>query len=83
MNERIKELAEKSGIRFTFLLSNPMIPAVNAEPENIEKFAKLIVRECIDKVGMCIHPTDEREIQFGVYEAIDAETILKEHFGIE
>jgi hypothetical protein len=28
MNERIKELAEQAGLRFTQLMSNPMVPVV-------------------------------------------------------
>jgi len=41
MNERIKELLKQSGLR----------PYYEAQEEDIEKFAKLIVRECADFVA--------------------------------
>jgi hypothetical protein len=44
MNERIEELAEQCGFR-----SNPNIYDRN-QSFDIEKFADLIVRECIDKI---------------------------------
>ena len=50
MNERIKELAEQAGLRFTQLMSNPMVPVVDGKETDLEKFAELIVRECIDVV---------------------------------
>jgi hypothetical protein len=44
MNERIKELAEQAGLRFTQLMSNPMVPVVDGKETDLEKFAELIVR---------------------------------------
>jgi hypothetical protein len=41
MNERIKQLANEAGL----LVYNP-----NGVPTKLEKFAELIVRECIDKI---------------------------------
>ena len=46
MNERIKELALQAGLRFTQLMSNPMVPVVDGKETDLEKFAELIVREC-------------------------------------
>jgi hypothetical protein len=46
MNERIKQLAEQAGLRFTQLMSNPMVPVVDGKETELEKFAELIVREC-------------------------------------
>jgi len=46
MNERIKLLAEQAGLRFTQLMSNPMVPVVDGKETDLEKFAELIVREC-------------------------------------
>ena len=77
MNERIKELAEKSGIRFTFLLSNPMIPAVNAEPADIGKFAELIVKECM---SMCQTAVGNADYNTGRLHCLNN---IKEHFGVE
>ena len=48
MNERIKLLAEQAGLRFTQLMSNPMVPVVDGKETDLEKFAELIVRECAD-----------------------------------
>jgi hypothetical protein len=46
MNERIKLLAEQAGLRFTQLMSNPMVPVVDGKETDLEKFAELIVLEC-------------------------------------
>ena len=48
MNEKIKELAEQSGLRFTQLMSNPMVPVVDGRETDLAKFAELIVAECSD-----------------------------------
>ena len=48
MNERIRELADEAGLRFTQLMSNPMVPVVDGKETDLEKFAELIVRECAD-----------------------------------
>jgi hypothetical protein len=46
MNERIRQLADEAGLRFTQLMSNPMVPVVDGKETDLEKFAELIVREC-------------------------------------
>jgi|TARA_R110000782_G_scaffold13413_7_gene39573 hypothetical protein len=46
MNERIRLLAEQAGLRFTQLMSNPMVPVVDGRETDLEKFAQLIVAEC-------------------------------------
>ena len=57
MNERIRELAEQAGLRFTQLglrftqlMSNPMVPVVDGKETDLEKLAELIVRECIQNI---------------------------------
>ena len=80
MNERIKELVKQAGGHFsTHTLTS--YPAQHRESiqlwdKNIEKFAELIVRECINAVGN--DPMAQPYIQnikaaFGVeyYESID------------
>ena len=63
MNERIKELAEQAGLRFTQLMSNPMVPVVDGKETDLEKFAELIVRDVLDEVlqamddGMDVYDT--------------------------
>ena len=73
MNERIRQLAEQAGLRFTQLMSNPMVPVVDGKETDLEKFAELIVREC-SRVYWNI---DDGEIHGEYVKA------LKEHFGIE
>ncbi len=73
MNERIRELAKQAGLRFTQLMSNPMVPVVDGKETDLEKFAELIVQECIEVVKWTpsVFPND---------------TIIKnikEHFGGE
>ena len=74
MNERIKELAREAGL----LVYNP-----EGAPTKLEKFAELIVRECI---GCC-----EQVISDPVPESVDTwlnggeQCIdeIKQHFGVE
>ena len=64
MNERIREPAEQSGLEYNF---DPMLWL------KYEKFAKLIVRECIEVVKWTPSqfPNDEYVKN------------IKEHFGVE
>jgi len=45
MNEQIQQLAEKAGLRFTQLMSNPMVPIVDGKETDLEKFAELLFNE--------------------------------------
>ena len=72
MNERIRLLAEQAGLRFTQLMSNPMVPVVDGKETDLEKFAELIVRECIDVV--------EDAGGIDKYHYIGA---IGKHFGVE
>jgi hypothetical protein len=65
MNERIRELAHEAGL-----------PTYNPEgiPTKLEKFAELIVRECMDVL-------DPGENQ--VIARFQARQWLAEHFGVE
>ena len=78
MNQRIKQLAEQAGLRFTQLMSNPMVPVVDGKETDLEKFAELIVEECV-KVA---HPklTDVGEWAAGMRLV---QQRLKQHFGVE
>ena len=49
-----------------------MIPAVNADPENIEKFAELIIQECVKVMEQ--HPDRPAGV---------IKRNVKEHFGVE
>ena len=70
MNERIQQLAEQCGFR-----SNPNIYDRN-QSFDIEKFAELIVRDCIDCVDGYTKPRT-----FGTH--YDAVEQIKANFGIE
>jgi len=69
MNERIKELAREAGL----LAYNPEGP-----PTKLDKFAELIVQECISALEEKIHRSIDNE-----GDEIWADLILKEHFGVE
>ena len=70
MNKRILELAEQAGV-YTELLDE-------SETVILEKFAELIVRECISALEEKIHRSIDHE-----GDEIWADLILKEHFGVE
>jgi len=67
MNERIRLLADEAGLRFTQLMSNPMVPVVDGKETDFAKFAELIVRECAE---ICLEANDHKNIlrHFGVEE---------------
>ena len=78
MNERIRELADEAGLRFTQLMSNPMVPVVDGRETDLAKFAELIVRECIDIIA----PYSVRMSKPGE-EYLHPIQEIREHFGVE
>lgn len=64
MNERIKELALQAGAQ----------GIVNRDFIDIEKFAELIVRECVDRIRHCMAEESAREY---------CARIVELHFGVE
>ena len=80
MNERIKELAEQSGASISTTFGEYAV--VFGEREAFEKFAELIVQECMDAVGdgPLERPAIQRiKAKFGVeyYE------LIEKAFGVE
>ncbi len=72
MNPRIKELAEQAGLEYDF---NPMLWL------KYEKFAELIVKECIQVVdGMADPEEDSDRYVWALHNAIEK---IREHFGVE
>jgi hypothetical protein len=72
MNERIKQLAEQAGFDIEvedIFKYKPQHSFIGSD-ENIEKFAELIVRECIDVVSQCnlvdVDPIAHIKVHFGV-----------------
>ena len=87
MNERIRELAEQAGLRFTQLMSNPMVPVVDGKETDLEKFAELIVQECIKTIEYRAPGQMGKEGE-GWTNGYDdglktGAWLLKEHFGVE
>jgi hypothetical protein len=51
MNEKIKQLAEQSGLRVESWMTNPPKPfQILGSAENFEKFANLIILECVASI---------------------------------
>ena len=65
MNEQIKKLAVEAGFY------------ANSDVEKFEKFAELIVRECLDQ---CYNRGMNDELYAG---QLKAATYIEEHFGVE
>jgi hypothetical protein len=64
MNNRIQELMKQANLQ----------PYYDSQEKDIEKFAELIVRECID----CLKPLSRNHSMVGA-----ARDTIKEHFGVE
>jgi hypothetical protein len=81
MNERIRELVKQAGGHFSThnLMSNPVQHRESIElwDNNIEKFAELLVKECMEQVWY----TREDCINGNVSEVIKDR--IKQHFGVE
>lgn len=80
MNERIKEIAEQSGV--TVLTTHGMKDVVDGcyiiGPAHLQKFAELIVCECMELTHWKDYDISaEQRIRLSVYQEI------KEHFGIK
>ena len=68
MNERIKELARDAGL----LVHNP-----TGVPTKLEKFAELIVRDCLKIVNRHEYSYHEADPLW------ETAQLIKEHFGVE
>ena len=78
MNKRIQELAEQAGIVFWEISGD--VDWRQANRENLEKFAELIVRECS---AICIEVSNINRIGDTVYEGDVCSAKIKENFGVE
>jgi hypothetical protein len=78
MNERIKELAKEAGYYLYDLTETHEIKTVETDSTDewitLEKFAELIVRECLE-----IAIEEERHAPFEG----PVETKIRQHFGVE
>ena len=86
MNKRIQELAKQAGLKIEYQMINPPKPLqILGSTEQFEKFAELIVAECMKvavfKDSGYMHPAD-----VAGYMAAGRSTaaqMIKEHFGVE
>ena len=93
MNERFKELAEQAGLRFTQLMSNPMVPVVDGKETDLEKFAELIVAECVNREallgaiarGWCSetnsHKTMDSDLAVAIFDEVERQ--IRQQFEIK
>jgi len=81
MNERIKELALDAGLLNYVDHETPRHYFINgnAEQEDVEKFAKLIVLECVS-ICQDVDGEDNIDARSGRQ---DCAVEIKEHFGVE
>jgi hypothetical protein len=76
MNERIRELAVEAKIEFTYdPTEKPIRAFVECCEDELEKFAKLIVLECMELTKQCSTGKDIHDLF--------ADEIIAEHFGVE
>ena len=73
MNERIRELMEQV-VRIEIDPDSNCETIYTCGPEELEAFAELIVRECMEVVGDC-------SVEYATRPQIIEE--IKEHFGVE
>jgi predicted site-specific integrase-resolvase len=78
MNERIKQLAKQTGYIW-HASGDPQI--YEFTPEKLEKFAELIVRECVSTLGCEIVYNDNYTEKNKIIS--DMMELLKQHFGVE
>ena len=88
MNEKIKELALDAGIGFTLWDDSGREMIDNYTPEEyLEKFAELIVRECIKQVEPTQHHQVWAQSYLGGVDGLDLLSSkikdIKKHFGVE
>ena len=74
--ERIQELAEQAKAESNQWLGSK--PAITVTHDELEKFAELIVRECIQVVGLEDSDTEE-----WFKAKADSVEKIKQHFGVE
>ena len=83
MNERIKELIEQATESKGFLTAGDNVPPLPVKEFNKEKFAELIVRECLGCCEQVISDPVPKSVDTwlnGGEQCIDE---IKQHFGVE
>jgi len=83
MNERIKELAGQSVVRFDKDMDGSMVSEEHGRwirYEDLEKFAELIVKECANHCDLLLDHKISSEWSRGTH---DCSKAIKKHFGVE
>jgi hypothetical protein len=75
MNERIKELADEAGVKYNLWVGSK--PATYMTYDELEKFAELIVKECLDIVNRHEYSYHEADPLW------ETAQLIKQHFGVE
>jgi hypothetical protein len=94
MNERIKELAEQAGmVKFPPSIETELQKNILFGDGQIEKFAELIVRECINREqllgaiarGWCSeknsHKTMDPDLALAIFDEVERQ--IKQQFGVK
>ena len=74
MNERIKQLADEAGVKYSLWVGSK--PATYMTYDELEKFAELIVRECLDIVNRHEYSYHEADPLW------ETAQLIKERFGV-
>ena len=88
MNERIRLLAEQAGLLHKQIGPTLETRHMKKKEQDLEKFAELIVRDCLDIVNRheySYHEADplwETDQLIKEHFGVDAQ-LIKEHFGVE
>ena len=87
MNERIKQLADEAGLKYHNWITNES--NINdgdfkyPRLEDYEKFAQLIVADC---VSLCKYDAEDDDDLYDlgmIYKAKEISQLIKKHFGVE
>lgn len=79
MNPRIQELARQAKIEFTYdPTETPMRAFAECWEDELQRFAELIVRECVKVVDETM--TESQEMNIGL---VMASAQIVAHFGVE
>ena len=82
MNERIKQLAEQAKIEFTYdPTETPMRAFAECWEDDLEKFAELIVRECLAQVARVDNMLEDDPAQTAAVAWVASS--IADHFGVE
>lgn len=84
MNERIKELSKQAGLSEGVFTRHDGVPCdlkgYSMLPDEMQKFAELIVRECANHCDLLLDHKISSEWSRGTH---DCSRAIKKHFGVE